>query len=159
LFSNLCPDDYRLRLWDLPSGYYLKEATIGSHDVTHGPVRPGDGELRILLGTDGPALDGQVLDTHGKPVPDAIVVLVSKPGAGDPSTVQITSTQSDQNGAYQFGSGISPGEYQLLALTDLPEERAEDPVLVSRFLPNATTVTLAASSRQQIRLDSVSASR
>jgi hypothetical protein len=81
---------------------------IGSHDVTREPVRPGDGELRILLGTDGPALAGQVLAKDGTPVPDAIVVLVSQPGANDPSTLRITSTQRDQNGAYQFGGGISP---------------------------------------------------
>lgn len=159
LFNNLCPDDYRLRVWGLPPGYYVKEASVGSHDAIREPVRPGSGELQILLGTDGPALAGQVVDKNGAPVSDAIVVLVSQRGANDPSTLQITSTQTDQTGTYQFAGGISPGEYDLLALTDLPEKDSENPTSISRLLRYATTITLAASSRQQIRLESVAANR
>lgn len=159
LFDDLCPDDYRLHVWGLPAGYYVKEASIGSHDAIREAVRPGSGELRILLGTDGPALAGQVLDKDGAPVSDAIVVLASQQSANDPSTLQITSTTTDQNGTYQFAGGIAPGEYQLLALTDLSQENSENPVVISRLLPYATTITLAASSRQQIRLESVPANR
>jgi hypothetical protein len=145
--ENLLVHDYILHLSGLPKGYYIREASQQGHDVLHDLVWPGRGELRVVLGADGPSITGNTVDKDNQPVHDAIVIMASKDG---PPT--LVSQQSDQEGRFQFGSGLPPGDYRLAALTGLFEGEAQDPEFVRSNLSDAREVTLASKGSQSVTL-------
>jgi hypothetical protein len=96
LLKRVFTGDYEIRVDGLLPGYYL-----------HSSEWPSGGEIRVTVAADGAVLTGRVLTADGAAVPDAQVFLASKD-----SSARLTS-QSDQTGAYQFTSGVRPGEYRL----------------------------------------------
>ena len=100
-----------------------------------------------MLGADGPAIAGNAVDKDNQPVHDAIVILTSK----DAPPILI-SQQSDQDGRFQFNSGLPPGDYKLAALTGLVDGEAQDPEFVKTNLSDATEVTLASKGSQSVTL-------
>ena len=145
--ENLLVHDYILHLSGLPKGYYLKEASQQGHDVLHDLVWPGRGELRVVLGADGPMISGNTVDKDNQPVHDAIVILASKDGPP-----VLLSQQADQDGRFQFNSGLPPGDYKLAALTGLVDGEAQDPEFVKTNFSDATELTLASKGSQSVSL-------
>ncbi|HWR51216.1 MAG TPA: carboxypeptidase-like regulatory domain-containing protein, partial [Bryobacteraceae bacterium] len=105
-------------------------------------VRPGAGEVRIELSSDGPTLGGRVLNDDDQPVPDATVFL-RRQGGG-----QAFAAQCDQSGAYSFSSGVAPGEYKVVAVRNLPESQRWNGGAAARLLSGATDVKLGARERK-----------
>jgi Carboxypeptidase regulatory-like domain len=145
--ENLLVHDYILHLTGLPKGFYIKEASQQGHDALHDLVWPGRGDVRIVLGADGVSINGSTVDKDNQPVHDAIVILVSKDGPPI-----LISQQSDQDGRFQFTSGLPPGDYKLAALSGLVEGEAQDPEFVQANLSDATEVTLATKGSQSVTL-------
>ncbi len=145
--ENLLVHDYILHLSGLPKGYYLKEASQQGHDVLHDLVWPGRGDVRLVLGADGPTINGNTVDKDSQPVHDATVILASKDGPPI-----LVSQQADQDGRFQFNSGLPPGDYKLAALTGLVDGEAQDPEFVKANLSDATEVTLASKGSQSVSL-------
>lgn len=145
--ENLLVHDYILHLTGLPRGFYVKEASQQGHDALHDLVWPGRGEVRIVLGADGISINGSTVDKDNQPVHDAIVILVSKDGPPI-----LISQQSDQDGRFQFSSGLPPGDYRLAALSGLVDGEAQDPEFVQANLMDATDVTLASKGSQSVTL-------
>jgi hypothetical protein len=128
-------------------GQDLKEASEQGHDVLHDLVWPGRGEVRIVLGADGPSINGNTVDKDHQPVHDAIVILASKDGPP-----VLLSQQADQDGRFQFNSGFPPGDYKLAALIGLVEGEAQDPEFVKTNFSDATELTLASKGSQSVTL-------
>jgi hypothetical protein len=145
--ENLLVHDYIVHLTGLPKGFYIKEASQQGHDALHDLVWPGRGDVRIVLGADGATVTGNTVDKDNQPVHDAIVILASKDGPPI-----LISQQSDQDGRFQFTSGLPPGDYKLAALSGLVEGEAQDPEFVQTNLSDATDVTLAAKGSQSVTL-------
>jgi len=150
LFKNILSDKYFLRVNGLPTGYYFKSAEIGGAAITGGPFFATGGELRIVLGADGPLVGGQVTDKEGRPIGDSTVILT-------PRTTErprhVIKTQSDQNGSFQFLSGLVPGEYLLFAISGPIEQRAlDDPSTIDNYSAGAVTLTLAARDQKSVTL-------
>jgi len=82
-------------------------------------------------------ISGTTVDKEDQPVQDAIVVLIRKRASDEHA---ISTQQSDQSGAFKFG-GVAPGDYQLLALTDLFEGEAEDPAFVAAQMSAAVELS------------------
>jgi hypothetical protein len=133
--SQVFPGDYGIRVDALPPGYYLIEASQGQ-SVMERALRPGNGDVQITLGNDGPVVAGRVLTDDGAAVPDASVLLVPE-GTG----VHLTA-QSDQTGAYRFTSRISPGEYRLVAVSDLSEWKRQDAATAATLAANGVELQL-----------------
>jgi hypothetical protein len=129
-------DDYAVRVAGLPAGYYVIRADQQGKNVSDGGLRPGNGDLQITLGADGPVVSGRVLAADDSVIPDASVFLVPK-GSGKPLV-----RQSDQTGTYQFTSAVQPGEYRLVAASDLLEWQRQDTATVTRLATNGTELTL-----------------
>jgi hypothetical protein len=132
-------DDYGLRVEGLPRGYYMREATQAGSDVKLVPVRPGAGLLSISLGSDGGSIGGQTVDKDKNPIADATVIVVPRDSDGS----RVWSHQSDQNGKFDFSSGIAPGEYQVAAFCGLYEGEDRDPEFLRTNLSSAVKVTIA----------------
>jgi hypothetical protein len=120
VLSQVFTGDYGIRVDTLPAGYYLMSATQQGNSVLERGLRPGNGDVRIMLGADGPIVSGRVLADDGAAVPDASVLLVPKDSG------RHLAAQSDQAGAYQFITGIRPGKYRLAAVSDLPGWKRQD---------------------------------
>ena len=129
-------DDYAVRVAGLPADYYVIRAAQQGRSVSDGGLRPGNGDLEITLGADGPVVSGRVLAADDSAIPDASVFLIPK-GSGKPLL-----RQSDQTGTYQFAAGVQPGEYRLVAASDLLEWQRQDTATVTRLATNGTELTL-----------------
>jgi hypothetical protein len=140
-------DDYWLEVFNLPAGYYVQEATQSGREARCDPVRAGAGDLSIVLGADGPALSGQVVDQENRPVPNAAVLLAVAPLPQPVSPGQIASTVTDQNGQFTLHN-MAPGGYRLMAFAGLPDSEASNPDFVRANLSKATEVTLGARERK-----------
>lgn len=139
-------DDYGLRVDGLSEGYYVISASQEGRSVIDGGLRPGNGDLQITLGVDGGAVRGRVLAENAEVVPDATVFLIPK-GGGTPMVAQ-----SDQNGAYQFASGVPVGEYRLVALSGLYEQERRDPDAVAKFSSKGIDVSFGSQASRNIDL-------
>jgi hypothetical protein len=147
LIEDVLADDFRLRVGNLPSGFYLKSVTQGGRNVTSDPIRPGD-DLTITLSSDGPVLTGETVDKDRVPVHDATVILVPK----DQSLGSIVSVRSDRAGGFQFQSGIAPGEYSIVALTNLVDGEDQNPDFVRDQITRATELALDKKETKSLRL-------
>jgi len=135
--EDVLADDFQLRVGNLPSGFYLKSVMQRSRDVTFNSVHPGD-DLTITLSSDGPVISGETLNKENVPVHDATVILIPK----DQSLSSIVSTRSSRNGGFQFQSGIAPGEYAIIALTNLFDGEDQNPDFVRDQMTLATRLAL-----------------
>jgi hypothetical protein len=145
------PDEYWLRVTGLPLGYYIKQATVNGQEVLRNPLRAGQGELAIVLASDGPTLSGTVNTAQNQPIANAVVVLAVSPlpdalGWGD-----IRVAFADQNGFFSFPSE-PPGNYRLLAFPSLPDGGWTDPGLVRSNLSKATELTLAPKEKKTVTI-------
>lgn len=129
-------DDYGVRVDGLPAGYYVIGASQQGRSVSDSGLRPGNGDVQITLGGDGPVVTGRVLAADDAAIPDASVLLVPK-GPGQPRVVQ-----SDQTGTYQFTSGVQPGEYRLVAAADLMAWQRQDTATATRLAANGMELKL-----------------
>jgi hypothetical protein len=147
LIEDVLADDFRLRVGNLPPGFYLKSVTQGGRDVTSGSIRPGD-DLTITLSSEGPVITGETVDKDNLPVHDAAVILVPK----DPSSGSVVSERPDASGRFQFQSGIAPGEYSIVALTNLFDGEDQDPDFVRDQMTGATQLALDKKETKSLRL-------
>ena len=134
--------EYWLEFYNLPSGFYIKEASMGTRDATREPVLAGGGDLRIVLGADGPSISGQVSDSDNQPVSDASVILAASPLPASLAPSDLLTTTADQNGNFTL-NGMPPGNYRLLAFTKLADGLDGDPDFVRANLGRATELSLS----------------
>lgn len=112
--QQVTPGTYRVHLWEIPRGSYVKSVRYGGVDVTPVSVPmpdPASGAvLEVEVAADGAVLSGVVEDAAGKPHPGAAVRLWAGPDESEISGFAIT----DQDGRFEI-RGIAPGEYCILA--------------------------------------------
>lgn len=131
--------DYQLEIHGLPSGYYVKQFTQNGRDVRFGGVRPELGPVSIVLGSDGATVNGTVTAKDGTPLHDVLVVLMPKQTTvGD----EILSQPSDQDGRFNFATGVRPDEYYLIAFSGLIEGQQQNLEFMRANIKNAQEVTL-----------------
>ena len=132
--------DYQLEIHGLPSGYYVKQFTQNGRDVRFGGLRPELGPVSILLGADGATVNGTVTAKDGTPLQDVLVVLMPKQ-----TTVgtEIISQPSDQDGRFNFATGVRPDEYYLIAFSGLIEGQQQNLEFMRANIKNAQEITLS----------------
>src|SRR5262249_60225277 len=116
---GVTPGIWDLTIDSLPDDLWLKTATFGGVDVSHGELNVGSGQraqLHIVLAGNGAQISGSVKRDR-RPVP-ATVVLV--PAAADlqnfPRMYRSTATQ--EQGEFVF-KGVRPGAYKLFAFEEV----------------------------------------
>ena len=147
--SRALTDEYWLEILGLPSGYYVREASIDGRDAWNEPLRIGTGELHAVLGADGPTLTGQVSDDENRPVAGAVLILAAAPMRRGLAPGQILVSAADRNGQFSYSS-MSPGDYRLMAFVNLALEEAEDPDLVRASFGRAMQVSLSPGEQKNV---------
>jgi hypothetical protein len=149
---NVFRDQHWLKVSGLPSGYYVKTATYDRTDLKREPWRPSTGDIRIVLGRDGAALLGRVIDKDSHNVDDGEVILIPKSLSDGEDVGAIASRHVDQYGQFQFSSGLLPGEYYVVAVRGVPEVSLQNLEVVRPYLSSATRVKLGPKEQQSITL-------
>lgn len=136
----------------LPAGFYVKQANCGFGNALREPLRPGCGQLQILLSVDGAALSGRVNEEKDSlPISDATVVLIPAPLPETLAPGVLRTIATDQNGDFEFSS-VAPGKYRLLAFAGLRNREAEDPEFVRQWQSKGTEITVQGREQKSVTL-------
>ncbi len=155
-FRGYLPDHYgfsgfRVQISDLPDGCYVSSINYGGAEVPESGVEyKPDAMLVITIGADGGRVDGTVAGDDDQPVGRAVVGLFPADGKGKPA-----SLQADAKGAFHF-SAVPPGDYKLIAWTDVSRDDLENPEFVKRFHGRATAISVTANGSATASLKVVS---
>jgi hypothetical protein len=152
--AGIVPGAYRIgSLQGLPvqgiraplGGWWLKSFVVNGRDILDAPldIRQGTDEAVATFTDQASELSGAVKDAQGKPAaPDTFVVVFST----DRSTWffnsrRIAGVRLDAEGRYSIRN-LPPGEYRVIATTDLAQGEWFDPAALDRLLPSAAAITL-----------------
>jgi hypothetical protein len=152
--------DWQLRLPKLPEGCYLKEASYGSQNVLHAPLRlaqaAGGERLRLVIGCDGGALTARVMDKDGNTVSHAVLYLMAAHAPSEGALAESLRRADVVRGWSAPLGGIPPGKYLALATgLDLSPEYApaDDIEKLWRARSSAKEVEIGPGAMVQITLE------
>ena len=150
--TNIAPDHYRVQVFGMPQGCYLKSARLGDNDMLEngGTLTAGSGPLEIVLSAAGGRIEGMVTDANQQPVPGAAVVLV--PDARRRHRPDLFhNVTSDQNGRFSV-EGIAPGDYRLYAWQEVESGAWQDAEFLKPYEKGSESVTVEERTRQAVQL-------
>jgi uncharacterized surface anchored protein len=113
-FEHVWDGSYKLMVWRLPAGWYVKQARLGERDVLNSPLRITDAprdSLDIVVSSNVGEVRVMAHDRNQKPVAGAQVVLV--PTARDRFNLYFFET-TDAAGQASI-LDVVPGDYMLIA--------------------------------------------
>jgi hypothetical protein len=119
--ENLSALRYRLKLANVPAGFFLKAIRLGSLEVQETGIDLSTGiaagsELGLIFSAGAGSIEGTVKDSKDQPSPKTTVVLVPRNlWAGYADAIKTVSSSAD--GSFQFAQ-LAPGEYELYAFED-----------------------------------------
>jgi protocatechuate 3,4-dioxygenase beta subunit len=148
--ANVAPERYRVGVFPIPQGCYLKTARMGEVDVLKDGLDLSQGGagtgLKLVISASAAQVDGAVTNEKGEAAAGASVLLVPQREDLNQPTL-FKSTTTDQNGTYQF-QGVAPGDYLLFAVeaTEPGEER--DPEFRKQHESSAEKLTLRENGRE-----------
>ena len=127
-------DSYDVSASDLPDGYYLKSASLGTLDVTDGLRVSGEAittPLVLQASASGAQVEGVVMTSAGKPACSSTVVLVPD-GSRRSRRFLYQEADVDRAGHYVI-SGITPGDYKLFPFDHSEDVGYMDPATLSIY--------------------------
>jgi hypothetical protein len=156
--GNLLPGEYRVDVRDLPPGVFLVDTRLGDRDVSTDFIRilsPQSDELNIRLSAKSGKVNGEVVDSLSKPVPNAVVVLVPLNESNRPDRYKTATARGD--GRFHI-EGIAPGDYTAFSWEALEEDNAWfDPKVVRQFEAKGKLVHVVAASNEELQLTQIPA--
>jgi len=158
VLENVGPDKYRISVFGLPPGTWLKSIRAGDQEVLDTGIDASGGvagAVQITLGTGVGLIGGIVRDTKQQPVSGGIVTLLPDPLKEERNDLYRTTT-SDQTGQFTM-QNIAPGDYKLYAWGDIEPGSYMDPELLKLNESKAEKVTIKANSQQNVTLTQIPA--
>lgn len=130
VLGNVGADIYRVLVFGLPQGYYVKSVRFGDKAAKAAAIdttRDASGPLLITVSARAGQIEGVVLDANQRPTPGAIVVLAPDPplAAREEAFEDVTT---DQHGHFVIKT-IEPGDYRLFAWEKEPDDYMDPEVL------------------------------
>ena len=152
--ADVFPNDYWVRVTNLPPRTYLKEVTAAGADLFRAPLRVSNStpsNLEIVIGMNPGKLEGIVVDQQQQPVPDAEVTLI--PDQPRERHELYRKSQTDRNGRFVIDE-VVPGSYKVFSWEDLEPFSYFDPEVLKLYEQRGTPVRIGegASSNVSIRL-------
>ncbi len=140
----------RLQVVRTPAGWALEKIVVNGIDATDRPLVFGRKDqsltdVDVVLTDRLTALDGTILDEHGRPATEAHVIVFPTDRDGwYPSSRFLRTATPDTDGSFRV-IGLPSGTYYMAVLTQMPLDGADawqDPALLDALAARATTVTL-----------------
>jgi hypothetical protein len=151
--ANLGEGTYRLIVFGLPAGYYVKSARFGGVDALKELLSVGSSvrdSLDIVIADDTGGIKAAVVDAGDKPYATATVVLVPDEKRRNDGANYKTQT-SDANGSIAI-KGIPPGDYTLFAWDYVDSGAWYNPEFLRLQMPNGVAVKIEPSTEREIRI-------
>jgi hypothetical protein len=145
--AGLMAGSYVLRVDGPPSGWTVKSAMVGGRDISDTALvlESRDVSGLILTFTDHPShLGGTVRDGHGRADDNAAVVIFPSDGGSvnlGASARRLRTVSVSRAGSYGI-SGLPPGHYDVVAISDGLSADWQDPVFLERLSRIASHVTI-----------------
>jgi len=138
---------YRLRVFNLPQGAYVKRVQMGEQEIRGGVIDFRSGvnarDMTITISLNGGQVEGVVRD-NDQPSANAAVVLIP----GDPALRNAyASVVTDQNGHYIF-RGVAPGKYKLYAFDQIENGAYQDSDYMQPYENRGDSIEIAEGARE-----------
>lgn len=151
--KSVRPSKYRIRMWKLPEGHYLKSARFGTTDALAEDFEmTSPGELELVVSPHGARIDGTVKNAKDEPAQGATIVILGEKGF----RLSQPFLTTDQSGRFTV-SGLPPGNYHVLAITDYEFGMEMAPDFLKLNSKAAGKVTLKERSAETLELKAASA--
>ena len=144
------PSLCRVQVGNLPEGAYVKSVRYGEREVGEEGIdlsRGVSGSLQVTLSLAAAQVDGVVQGADDKPIGEATVVLA-------PDSRQYSlfmEARTDEKGRYLF-KGVTPGNYKILAWSNIEPGAYQDPDVLKRFESQAKALSLKEGDRKSLPL-------
>ncbi|MBI2688040.1 MAG: carboxypeptidase regulatory-like domain-containing protein [Acidobacteria bacterium] len=158
VMENAGAQKYRVSVYNLPAGLWVKAVRSGDQDVTEQGLdlsSGGGANVEVVLGTGAGQISGAVQDGKQKPAPGSMVTLIPDPMLKHLSD-RVRLVMADQNGQFTLKS-ITPGEYKLYAWEDVEPGSYSDPEFLKPHDGAAKKMTVKADGSEQVTVVQVSA--
>lgn len=149
---GVTPGKYRVSATGAPGGLALGSAIFAGNDAldTLLEVKPGDdvtgGVLKFSSTTT--ELSGAIQDSSGQPTSDyTIIVFTAEDRFWTPQSRRIQATRTATDGRFVF-RGLPPGDYRLIAITDVEPGRWYDPAFLRELVGASMPLKLAEGERR-----------
>ena len=147
LGAGVPPGRYRLTTSIAPAGWTLRSALVNGVDTLDAPVtiRPGQTiDDATIVFTDKPTeLSGTLQTPTGAPTADYfIIVFAADKSLWTPSARRNVMARPTSVGRYEI-KGLPPGEYLVVAVTDVEQGDWWNPAFLERLVPAAAKITLS----------------
>jgi len=155
IVDNVTAGDYRIEITPIltspPSplvspalqNAYVKSIRLGNKDALdnglHIEAETKD-MLQIVLSMNGGSAQGRVIDSSGKPVPNARAVLVPESARRQRGDLY-KNVATDESGRFQL-TGIAPGTYRLFAWERIEDGAWQDPQFIRLFEDKGTPLQI-----------------
>jgi Carboxypeptidase regulatory-like domain len=158
MLENVAPDKYRVVVFNLPQGTWLKSIRAGDQEVLDNGMDLSGGApaaVQITLGVGPGQISGIVENANKEPASGSMVTLLPDPMQEDRNYLyRVAST--DQDGQFTL-QGIPPGEYKLFAWEDIEPGSYMDPEFLKPHDSRSQKITIKENSQQQVKLAQVPA--
>ena len=149
---NVPAGEYHLALTsnsDALQDYFTQAVNLDGKDVAESgfTVSGGSYSLDVVVSPDGGTVEGTVVDTKGKPVPDATVVAAPN-GERRKRFDVFGQDSSDAQGHFRL-RGLISGEYTVLAWEE-PEENVRDPEVIKSYQDRGEKVQVEEGTRKNV---------
>jgi uncharacterized protein (DUF2141 family) len=153
--ADLSAEHYRVNLYNLPDGFYVKSIRTATVDVQSAGLDLSAGAsqpLSIVLSPNAGELTGTVLDPKTqKPVAAVTVVAVPQEKDRRDRETFYKTTTTDQSGQFRF-KNLIPGDYKIFSWDDVPYGSWMDPDFLAPHDSHGEPVSIREGSPQSIQL-------
>jgi hypothetical protein len=144
LITDIAPGQYRVRVFNVPPGAYLKSVKLDSGEARDAGIELNEvtarNPLQVTLSRSVGRIEGFVRTAAGEPAPFSVVTLVNDP----PETGSGTSMMSGVGESTRFTlSPVAPGTYRLYAWEDLEVAQHYDPEFLKPYMSKGVQVTVS----------------
>ena len=149
------PVKHKILISGLGAGNYVKETRyngIPVDDLVLPLDRSAMTQSLTILIDDKPAAVTGVVTSGDKPVGEPYVILAKWPLPGGDSPYSPARVAGDDKGKFQF-TGLTPGEYRIVALRSREEDDNRAPGALERALEGAKKIELGPSAFQNVTVE------
>ena len=155
VFHEVPEANYRIRMFPVPAGFYLKSS--GSNDPLDAGLSVSQGHapppLELVLSTGAARVDG-IVKSGDQPSAGATVVLV--PDDKRALSADYQQARTDQMGRFAMRN-VSPGNYTVFAWETVERNAYMDPDFLGQFEDRGQTVHVEESGRVSVELNAIPA--
>ena len=157
--SGILPGSYRLGVFAnqglpgirTPIGpWWLKSLIVNGRDLLDAPLdlREGTDAAVATFSDKASEVSGTVRDASGAAAPDAaVVIFTTDRGGWFFNSRRVVGLRADRNGRYAVWN-LPPGDYRIVASTDLDQGEWFDPSTLDRLLADAGSITVTGVEQQ-----------